>query len=220
LPESRIHVKPNCYPATPSLVPWSDREDKAVFLGRVSAEKGLDTLIQAWTKWGADAPKLEIIGQGPDLDRLRGSVPPSSAGRIAFLGARSLDEAHALLSTAKLLIVPSVWFEGFPLVLCEAFAFGVPVAASRLGTFEELVEARAAGRLFSTGDPDALRRTVSAMWDNQPALERMSRAAHREFETRYSAPNSVQALQAIYDRAIHSNPWRGSSHTITSFANC
>src|SRR5207249_1619565 len=136
LPAERIYVKPNCYPGAPLPVPWLEREDKAIFLGRVSAEKGLDTLIEAWIRWGGDAPQLEIVGEGPDLERLRSLA--AGAGRIVFTGQKSAAEAHALLSKAKLLIVPSTWFEGFPLVLSEAFAFGVPVAASRLGTFEEL----------------------------------------------------------------------------------
>jgi glycosyltransferase involved in cell wall biosynthesis len=87
--------------------PWAEREDKAVFLGRISAEKGLDTLVQAWLRWGAEAPKLEIIGGGPDLERLRRSAPASS-GRIVFVGLKRIDEAHALLSRAKLLMLPSI----------------------------------------------------------------------------------------------------------------
>src|SRR5207253_1695516 len=111
-----------------------------------------------WICWGDDAPRLEIVGEGPDLERLRSLA--AGAGRIVFTGQKSAAEAHALLSKAKLLIVPSTWFEGFPLVLSEAFAFGVPVAASRLGTFEELVDARGAGRLFTPGDPGSLLETV------------------------------------------------------------
>jgi glycosyltransferase involved in cell wall biosynthesis len=103
------------------------------------------------------------------------------------------------------LVVPSVWFEGFPLVLCEAFAFGVPVAASRLGTFEELVETRGAGHLFAPGDPEALRQTVSRLWNNPAALERMCAAAYREFESRYSARKNVAAIRSIYQRAIGTN---------------
>jgi len=200
LPARRIHVKPNCYPKAAQQVPWAEREDKAVFLGRISAEKGLDTLVRAWTQWGSGAPRLEIIGDGPDLDRLRGSV--RSSGRIAFLGGRPIEEAHRLLSTARLLVVPSTWFEGFPLVLCEAFAFGVPVLASRLGTFEELVEAAGAGRLFAPGDSEDLRQVASDLWQKPSALERMSQAAAQEFENRYSAAKSVDLLKSIYQRAI------------------
>ncbi len=202
LPEERIYVKPNCLPSVPRLVPWCEREDKAVFLGRISTEKGLDILIEAWVRWGCNAPKLEIIGDGPEFERVRGLVPAASADRIVFVGRKPAGEAQALLSTAKLLIVPSTWFEGFPLSLCEAFAFGVPVAASRFGTFEELVGSPGVGRLFTPGDAESLRETTSALWADEVALQRMSNAARHEFETRYTAQKSVAALQNIYKCAI------------------
>jgi glycosyltransferase involved in cell wall biosynthesis len=222
LPERRICVKPNCYPGSPQPAPWAEREDTAVFLGRISPEKGIDMLVEAWIRWGAAAPKLQVIGGGPDLERLRRRVPASS--RVVFVGMKPADEAHALLSRAKLLIVPSTWFEGFPLVLCEAFAFGVPVAASRLGTFEELVEAPGVGRLFLPNDPEDLLKIVSELWEDKAALERMSLAAHREFETRYSAQASAAALQSIYERAIetkrarlHTRDQRDSNESVIGF---
>jgi glycosyltransferase involved in cell wall biosynthesis len=86
--------------------------------------------------------------------------------------------------------------------LCEAFALGVPVAASRFGTFEELVESRGAGRLFSPGDPGELQKTVSSMWEDAAGLQAMSVASRLEFESSYSASRSLGALEAIYQLAI------------------
>jgi glycosyltransferase involved in cell wall biosynthesis len=208
LPERHMYVKPNCYPSVPDLVPWHERAHKAVFIGRMSAEKGVDTLVEAWLRWGAAAPKLEIIGTGPELERVRRAVAASSAGRIVFMGQKSPEETRASLSRARLLILPSEWFEGFPLVLTEAFAFGVPVAASRLGTFEELVESRGVGRLFSPRNPENLQATVAALWRDDAALAQMSRLAHQEFETRYSAEKSVEALEAIYKCGIETKRTR------------
>jgi glycosyltransferase involved in cell wall biosynthesis len=202
LPAQQIHVRSNYCSGTPDRLSWAQREDKAVFLGRLSAEKGLDTLVEAWIRWGAAAPKLEIIGDGPDQERLSRAAASAGANRIFFTRSQSAKEAHLLLSRAKLLIVPSTFFEGFPLVLAEAFAFGVPIAASRLGTFEELVEARAVGRLFSAGDPGSLLDTVRELWRDQPALEAMSLTASAEFEARYSARQSLATLTSIYERAI------------------
>jgi glycosyltransferase involved in cell wall biosynthesis len=214
LPEEHIHVKPNSYAGVRRPVPWNEREDKAVFLGRICPEKGIDTLVQAWQLWGASAPRLEIIGGGADLARFRRSTPTADAGKLVFLGEKTLDEARALLSTAKLLIVPSIWFECFPLVLCEAFALGVPVAASRLGTFEEIVESRGLGRLFAPKDPENLRATVSALWKDTTALERMSHLALQEFETRYTIAKTMQQLHTIYERAIETKKARLQTGTL------
>ena len=213
LPEQNMYVKPNCYSGVPNRAPWREREDKAVFIGRLSAEKGADSLVKAWLQWGESAPKLEIIGEGPESEGLRRAVQVSKSSRVVFTGQKKPEEARALLSKAKLLILPSEWFEGFPLVLCEALAFGVPVAASHLGPFEELVQSPGIGRLFTPRDPVNLQATVAALWQDQAALAQMSRSATQEFETKYSAQKSIEALEAIYKLAISTKARRAHLDT-------
>jgi glycosyltransferase involved in cell wall biosynthesis len=210
LPEKQIYVKPNSYAGSPAFVPWEEREDKVVFLGRISAEKGVDTLIKAWVEWDV-APRLEIIGGGPDLERLRRLLPAHRVAQIEFVGQRSPDEARALLSKAKLIIVPSTWFEGFPLVLCEAFAFGVPIVASRFGTFEELVASCGAGWLFNPGDAADLLARVVALWRDQISLRQASDGARREFENKYNRERNINTLHDIYSRAIETRRTRLNS---------
>ena len=112
-------------------------------------EGTLDVLLRAWALWGPSAPRLEIIGGGPDLNSLARSLPGALGGVVAFLGRLSREETWSRLSRAMLVVMPSVCFEAFPLVLLEAFGFGVPVLASRLGAFPGLVEECGAGRLFA-----------------------------------------------------------------------
>ena len=214
LPKQHIYVKPNCYPETPQPVPWDERDDKAVFIGRISAEKGVDTLVEAWRRLGAAAPKLEIIGDGPEADRLQRSTANGCRERVIFVGRKAVDETRAHLSRAKLLIVPSTWFEAFPLVVCEAFAFGVPVAASQFGTFEEIVESPGAGRLFTAGDPANLFQTIAALWRDQAGLKQMGRLAYDEFVRKYSAQKNVETLQAIYESALETKRIRLSCATL------
>jgi glycosyltransferase involved in cell wall biosynthesis len=203
LPPERTYTKPNCMPAPVRCLPWDQRESKAAFIGRVSQEKGLDVLLKAWALWGPAAPRLEIIGGGPELDCLRNSIPNEIKDRVDFLGPKPLAETYTRLASARLLIIPSIWFEAFPLVLREALAFAVPVVASRLGAFLELVEPRDVGRLFTAGDPQSLFQTVVACWNDDPALQLMSVAARAEFEARYSPAANVTALASIYRRAMH-----------------
>jgi glycosyltransferase involved in cell wall biosynthesis len=202
LPAHKIHVKPNWCAADAQPLPWNQREPKVVFVGRVSAEKGVDNLLEAWRRWGAEAPKLEVIGDGPDLERLRTSANGELSGKVTFTGRMSQQEAHASLSRARLMVLPSVWPEGLPLVLREAFAFGVPVAASRLGALEELVEKPGGGRCFNAGDPQHLLQTVAQLWSDQTALERMGHRAFSEHQTRFNSTEALAGLERIYRWAM------------------
>jgi glycosyltransferase involved in cell wall biosynthesis len=207
-PQERIHVKPNCLPSKVKPVPWEQREQKCVFVGRISREKGVDVLLDAWSKWGDSAPQLEIVGGGPELDELRRCLPGTLAGRVSFRGSLSSDETQHLLSRAKLLVIPSVWYEGFPLVFREATGYGVPVAASRIGALTELIGTRGVGRLFEPGDPESLFRLVSSFWRDDAALRQASDAAICEASDRYSPRTNLAALQSVYTRAVDSKKQR------------
>lgn len=201
LPADRIHVKPNCYAGSAEAVPWELRQDKAVFIGRLSFEKGLHILLEAWNRWGADTPMLEVIGDGPDRGRLQGLLSTPMADRVTFLGYRTTKEALNLLSTAKMVIIPSISFECFPLVLREAIAFGVPVVASNLGVFPEVVEAGGIGRLFCPGDPVHLCHVAAGMWADTQSLRAMGRAGVTLLRKRYDRRANLAALEAIYTAA-------------------
>lgn len=204
LPLDRIFVKPNCLPSMVLPLPWSQRDPKCIFVGRISREKGVQVLLDAWALWGAAAPRLDIVGDGPDLAALRGSLPPALAGRISFCGRKSPAETQELLSRARLLIMPSICYEGFPLVFREAVAYGVPAVASRIGALPELIETRALGRLFDAGDSPGLHQVVSACWNDDAALRAMSGAAIAESRSSYSPQANLAALQSIYARALAS----------------
>jgi len=211
-PERNIHVRPNCLPSSTSHVPWDEREEKCVFIGRASPEKGLSSLIQAWALWGSAAPRLEVIGSGPELEALTRDVPSAVADRISFLGARPPQETQILLSRARLLIIPSTCYEAFPLVLRDALGHGVPVAASRLGALEELIGPGSYGWLFAPGDPKDLQRVVASLWRAPDELQRMSLAERRAAETAYSPGLGSARLQSIYRLSIehrqHVSPGR------------
>ncbi len=202
LPENKIHVKPSSFNGVCRPVPWRERESKVVFVGRISSEKGLDSLLEAWRLWGDAAPQLEIVGDGPDLERLRAAAGGGLSSKVSFTGRKPQPEAHALMARAKLLALPSIWFEGFPLALREAFAFGVPVAASRIGPFEELVEKTGAGRCFNPGDPASIYGIIAEAWRNDSELDQMGRMAFREYQTRYSRQEGLAGLERVYQWAM------------------
>ena len=211
LPAERVHVKPNFYPGRPEVTPWAARAPVAVFAGRLSEEKGVRHLLAAWAAWGPSAPALRVVGDGPLRPALEAQARAAGLGQVTFLGQRPAAEAEAEIARARLLLVPSTWFEGFPLVLREAFAFGTPAAVSDLGPLPGLVEQGRAGLVFRAGDAASLLEVVRGAWEAPGALESRGAAARRAFEGRYAEPENAAALQAIYRSAITTQQARAAA---------
>jgi glycosyltransferase involved in cell wall biosynthesis len=203
LPAERVFVKPNFYPGRPTVCPWEERRRSVVFVGRLSEEKGVRNLLDAWAAWGADAPELRIVGDGPLRPALETHVSRSS-GRARFLGQLPAGEAEAEIAGARLLVLPSIWFEGFPLVIREAFAFGTPAAVSGIGPLPELVDHGRAGLVFRPGDAASLLATVRGAWEATGELERLGAAARHLFEEKYGEEANHARLIHIYQRAVES----------------
>ncbi|HTR81973.1 MAG TPA: glycosyltransferase family 4 protein [Bacteroidota bacterium] len=203
IPSNSLFVKPHFLQDPPEPVHWDLREQKAVFIGRLYAAKGIHVLVDAWKRWGKDAPRLEIIGDGPMKEELCRTVDGSeAAGAITFAGNVSRDEVLRRLSKAKLLILPSLCFEGFPMVIQEAFALGVPVAASNIGSLPYLVDDKKSGGLFPAGNADEIRTRVRTMFADDNALRAMGERARHEFDEKYTATKNHATLMSIYATAV------------------
>jgi glycosyltransferase involved in cell wall biosynthesis len=201
LPAEKVFVKPNFYPGSPRVRDWSERRGNALFVGRLSTEKGIATLLDAWRRWGEGAPELRIAGDGP----LRGTLQLQSAGAakktVTFLGQLSGECVREEMAQARLLILPSQCYEGFPMVIAEAFAFGTPVAVSDIGALPTIVQEGVNGLVFKVSDPQALLDVVRAAWGNPAELERLGRGARDSFEQHYSEEGNYQMLLEIYKQA-------------------
>jgi glycosyltransferase involved in cell wall biosynthesis len=203
LPRDKVHVKPHFYPDPPSPLPWDKRDEKVVFVGRLGPEKGVHVLIDAWQQLGAHAPFLDLIGDGPERSSIERRLQESGlAGRIALCGQLPFGDAQERIARARLLILPSLWFEGFPMVILEALALGVPVAASRIGSLPCLIEDGISGVLFEPGNADDLSAKLQSLWSSQDVLAAYSIAARKEFESKYTSEINYEILMHIYMRAI------------------
>lgn len=199
LPVAKMHVKPNFYPGLPYLIPWSDRTPCVVFAGRLTAEKGVTTLLRAWNMWGAGAPELHLIGDGDlraELEHQAKDLP------VRFLGQIPSALAQEQIANARLLVLPSECFEGFPMVVREAFAFGTPVAVSDIGPLPDIVRHGVSGVVFEPGNPESLLRVLRVLWDSPDMLARLSQGARHEFETKYTENANYTTLISIYQQAI------------------
>jgi glycosyltransferase involved in cell wall biosynthesis len=198
LPAERIVVKP-CF-VHPDPGPRTGSGDTVLFLGRLVPEKGLRTLIAAWTNLNGKIP-LRIAGDGPLRGELEAEIERRRIAGVEVLGRVSDAELPGEMKRARFLVLPSEWYEGLPLTIAEAFACGVPVVASRIGSMIELVEDGRTGLHFTPGDASDLAAKVKWAWAHPKEMEEMARAARREYETKYTADRNYEALVKIYETA-------------------
>lgn len=199
LPADRIVVKSNFIANRPARQAFGGAY--ALFVGRLSAEKGTQLLPVAW-HWLQTQTPLRIVGDGPLLKPLLKDIEREGlASRIEVMGRRASEEVGAIMAGARFLVMPSVWYEGFPMTVVEAYACGLPVIASRIGSLAEIVEDGVTGLHFNPGDAKDLATKVEWAWTHPEEMEEMGRAARREFEAKYMAERNYQTLMRIYATA-------------------
>ena len=198
IPKEKIVVKPNFVYPDPKML--ETKGDYALFLGRLSVEKGVKTLLDAWKKI-PDFP-LKVVGDGIYRSELHEMAQRGDLSNVELVGLLPHAEGMQRLQDARFLIMPSVWYEPFGLSIIEAFACGKPVVASRLGGMPEIIEDGKTGLLFEPGNPDDLAAKVRWLIDHEDAAAQMGKAARAEFEAKYTAEKNYEMLMDIYEMAI------------------
>jgi len=201
LPAERIVVKPNFWAARGEVNIPATRIRKspatALFVGRVSREKGIHTLLSAWNR--LDVP-LRVVGDGPLGAEVRGR----RLAQIHMAGRVSPEEVSVEMSRAAFLVIPSEWYEGFPMVLVEAYAHGLPVIASRIGSLGELITDGVTGLHFEPGSAKDLAEKVRWAANHPDQMCDMGENARRRYSEMYSSEPNYRRLMQIYGEAIHS----------------
>lgn len=197
LPARKLTIKPNFVYPDPG--PGEGRGGYALFVGRLSPEKGIGTLLAAWERLKEQIP-LKVVGDGPLAE-----LVASAASRypyLEYLGYRSAEEVHGLLKEASVLIFPSEWYETFGRVAAEAFATATPVIAADIGAVAELVEHGRTGLRFRPGDPEDLAAQVGWFLSHPEEHSRLRSEARAEFEAKYTAERNYQTLMKIYESTL------------------
>jgi glycosyltransferase involved in cell wall biosynthesis len=203
-PDSRVVVKPNFVPDCGGPGPGGD---DFLFVGRLSPEKGISTLLQA-ASMVQGSFRLNIVGDGPLQPEVVAATGLSS--RIRYLGRRSQSEVLDLIGYSRCLIFPSEWYETFGRVAAEAFARGTPVVAANIGAVAEIVDDGRTGVHFEPGDPADLARAIDWTIAHPDAIARMRVEARREYEVKYTADRNYELMMRIYERAIQEGTGRCS----------
>jgi len=177
-----------------------------VYFGRLSAEKGLPTLLQAMA--GLDV-RLKIIGEGPLRAEMERSLAERRQENVRFLGYLRGQELRAEIQSSQAAILPSECYENNPLSVLEAFALGKPVVGARIGGIPELVQDGFTGLTFSPGDAGDLRRQILRLRDQPGEAERWGRNAREWVEKNGGPELHYERLLQVYHEALESRPAAG-----------
>jgi glycosyltransferase involved in cell wall biosynthesis len=198
-PAEKITVKPNCVDPDPGK--RTCEPSYALFVGRISEEKGAHTLLKAWRQ----LPKhysLRIVGDGPSRAELESEAKAQGLSNVSFTGRLPRERVIEEMKGAKFVVFPSQLYENLPLTIIEAFACGVPVLASKLGAMQEVVSQDRTGLFFEPGNADDLARSVRLAWEQPEYMRGLGDNARGEYEAKYTATANYRHLMEIYRQVI------------------
>ena len=194
------------HPSSPIL-----KKDQIVYVGRLSKEKGVETLLKAFKiichKEHLHAPtcstwlnnlKLIIVGDGVDRQELE---KLADGGDVEFVGLKSAAEVRRLMAKSKATVLPSEWWETFGLTVVESMLEGTPVVTSHLGALPEIVQENRFGEVFEAGNAEACAEAIKRLLSRSDYNE-MCEAARREAETKYSEEANYKRLMEIYEEVV------------------
>jgi len=193
--KSKISVKPNFAEQTPP--PGDGDGGYFVFVGRLAHEKGIDILLDAWSKFSG---KLKILGDGPMADMVKEFASQNDS--IEWLGQQPGDVVQQVVGDATALLVPSTWYEGLPKTIIEAFSVGTPIIASDLGAMSEVIEHEKTGALFEPGSSEELLKALQWMASSPQRAKSMRTRVRETFEQRYTADRNYEILLDIYRQVL------------------
>lgn len=198
VPESKLFVRPNFVYAPPLPAGETASANYALFMGRLSPEKGCWTLIRAFEQL-PNVP-LKILGTGPQDKELRDYVREKGIPNIEFLGFKTGAEKWDILRNSLCLVMPSEWYENFPVTALEAFMASKPMIAARLGGLPYIVEEGKSGLLFESGNATELAQKVQHLVDHPAEAVRMGACGRRLSETKYGPEQGYSNLMTIFSQ--------------------
>lgn len=194
---SRFCIKPNF--VSPSINFNIDRKPFFLYVGRLSEEKGTEVLLSAFQKCNF---QLKIVGDGPLAEKVKKA--DIDFDNIQYLGALDRNSVHKLMSQCTALIFPSIWFEGMPMVILEAFSLGTPVIASNFGAMSSLIQNGANGIHFEVNNSKALVEALTNWRSYSLTVKQsFSYAALETYKLNYTPEANYKMLIEIYHSVIN-----------------
>ncbi len=194
-PPERIQIIPNAVSTSGEFGTNDEVGAYVGYIGRVSPEKGISVLLEAARR----CPEIpfKVAGACDRMNELR-SLAPSN---LEFVGHLDPDVVGAFYAKSRIIVLPSIWYEGFPMVIAEAMSYGKAVIVSRIGGFPEIVDDGMTGLMFEPGDSTCLAEKIRYLWGNPDICRRMGKAGKEKASHEYSASKYYDRLLMAYRKA-------------------
>lgn len=191
--KEKVFVKPNFVENGNEIATAEQRAFQVVFCGRLDKLKGVDILFEAWKQLGTNAPKLVVCGMGPMEEWCRKFIKENKCN-IELKGFVSNQEALKIIGISKALILPTQWYEGFPMSIVEAFSTGTPVICSNLGNCGALIEEGINGYKIYDNTPSGLAKAVQKLLLGKELYS----SVECQFKNKYTKYENYRQLKKIY----------------------
>lgn len=192
--ENQVFVKPNFVECREEFVPEEQRKEQFVFAGRLDKLKGIDILLETWKLMGEKAPRLIVCGTGP-MEKWCKDFVESNKVNAEFRGFVPNTEVLKIVANSTALILPTQWYEGFPMSIVEAFSVGTPVLCSNLGNVGSIVEEGITGYKFECNSPKDIAETIQR-------CKGMSKNILNRYKSRYTILKNYLILTEIYQKIV------------------
>lgn len=189
----KVFVKPNFVEQLQEINPYSKREG-VIYAGRLDEQKGIKILFDAWKLMGENAPKLTVCGTGPEEKWCRRYKEKYSLENIDIIGFVPNEAVRQYIAKSKALILPTQWYEGFPMSMVEAFSVGTPVIGSKIGNVGDLIEDGVNGWRFDHNSSKSLAIMVKNISD-------IVESTYQCYLNKYTAEINYKLLSNIYKEA-------------------
>jgi glycosyltransferase involved in cell wall biosynthesis len=199
IPADRIEILPNIAPVIDNAENNRYNGDTISFVGRVSPEKGVSQFINAARK--LSQYRFSLAGSTNAMPDVKKNAPSN----IRFMGFLSGNDLNAFYLESRIIVFPSIWFEGFPNVVATAMAYGKPVIASRIGALPEIVDDGVTGLLFEPGSTADLIEKIEYLWNRPNLCKEMGQAGLKKAKTKYSKQKYYNRLMSVYEKARNLN---------------
>lgn len=186
----RVFVKPNFVESVGKFIPEAKRKNQFVFAGRLDKLKGIDILFEAWKIMGSEAPKLIVCGIGPMEEWCKTFINNNKVN-IELKGFVQNQETRKIIANSKALILPTQWYEGFPMSIVEAFSVGTPVICSDLGNAGSVIEEGKSGIKFKVNSSYSLVEAVNR-------CKGLTISTLNVYKDRFTEENNYKIIRNIY----------------------
>lgn len=187
--EDKTFIKPNFVNIDREVIPYKERKNQFVFVGRLDKLKGIDLLLETWKE--IKEFDLIICGTGPEEEWCKKFIAEKRISNIKMMGFIQNDKTMGIIAESKALILPTQWYEGFPMTIVESLACGTPVIGSNIGNVDNLIEDGITGLKFQYNSTGSLREKIFKMTD-------MVSSCKNKFDTSYPSIINYTELLMIY----------------------